>query len=81
VLGDKAYSSRAIRAHLRRRRITATIPEPIDQANNQIRSIIWATGLRPDFGFLSGLGDLPVFAAGVGSVTTVASSPRAPAST
>jgi hypothetical protein len=61
VLGDKAYSSRAIRAHLRRRRITATIPEPIDQANNQIRSIIWATGLRPDFGFLSGLGDLPVF--------------------
>jgi transposase len=37
VLGDKAYSSRAIRAHLRRRRITATIPEPIDQANNRLR--------------------------------------------
>ena len=37
VLGDKAYSSRAIRAHLRRRRITATIPEPTDQANNRLR--------------------------------------------
>jgi putative transposase len=28
---DKAYSSRAIRAHLRSRRITAVIPEPADQ--------------------------------------------------
>ena len=37
VLGDKAYSSRAIRAHLRRRRIAATIPEPVDQANNRLR--------------------------------------------
>ncbi len=37
VLGDKAYSSRAIRAHLRRRRITAAIPEPADQANNRVR--------------------------------------------
>jgi len=37
VLGDKAYSSRAIRAHLRRRRIVATIPEPVDQANNRLR--------------------------------------------
>jgi transposase len=36
-LGDKAYSSRAIRAHLRRRRITATIPEPTDQVNNRLR--------------------------------------------
>lgn len=32
VLGDKAYSSTAIRAHLRRRGIKATIPEPADQA-------------------------------------------------
>lgn len=37
VLGDKAYSSRAIRAHLRRRRISATIPEPTDQRNNRLR--------------------------------------------
>jgi transposase len=37
VLGDKAYSSRAIRTHLRRRRITATIPEPTDQQNNRLR--------------------------------------------
>ena len=37
VLGDKAYSSRAIRSHLRRRRIIATIPEPADQRNNRLR--------------------------------------------
>jgi transposase len=37
VLGDKAYSSRAIRSHLRRRRITATIPEPADQRKNRLR--------------------------------------------
>jgi transposase len=36
VLGDKAYSSRAIRSHLRRRRITATIPEPADQRKNRL---------------------------------------------
>jgi transposase len=37
VLADKAYSSRAIRSHLRRRRITATIPEPADQQGNRRR--------------------------------------------
>lgn len=37
VLGDKAYSSRAIRSHLRRRRITAVIPEPTDQRKNRFR--------------------------------------------
>jgi transposase len=37
VLGDKAYSSSAIRAHLRRRGIKATIPEPADQARNRLR--------------------------------------------
>ena len=37
VLGDKAYSSTAIRAHLRRRGIKATIPEPADQARNRLR--------------------------------------------
>jgi transposase len=37
VLGDKACSSTAIRAHLRRRRIKATIPEPADQARNRLR--------------------------------------------
>jgi transposase len=37
MLGDKAYSSAAIRAHLRRRRIKATIPEPADQARNRLK--------------------------------------------
>ncbi len=37
VRGDKAYSSRAIRAHLRRRGIAATIPEPADQAGHRQR--------------------------------------------
>ncbi len=37
VLGDNAYSSRAIRSHLRRRRITTTIPEPADQQANRTR--------------------------------------------
>ena len=31
MLADKAYSSRANRAYLRRRGIAATIPEPADQ--------------------------------------------------
>lgn len=35
MLGDKAYSSAAIRAHLRRRGIKATIPEPADQVRNR----------------------------------------------
>ena len=35
VLGDKAYSSRANRAYLRRRAIRCTIPEPADQARNR----------------------------------------------
>ena len=37
MLGDKAYSSRAIRGYLRKRRIKATIPEPADQKNNRQR--------------------------------------------
>lgn len=37
VLGDKAYSSRANRAHLRRRGIVAVIPEPADQVRNRQR--------------------------------------------
>jgi transposase len=37
VLGDKAYSSSAIRAHLRRRGIKATIPQPSDQVRNRLR--------------------------------------------
>jgi transposase len=37
VLGDKAYSSSVIRAHLRRRGIEATIPEPAGQARNRLR--------------------------------------------
>jgi transposase len=35
VLGDKAYSSTAIRAHLRRRGIKTTIAEPSDQARHR----------------------------------------------
>ena len=37
VRGDKAYSSRAIRTHLRSRRITAVIPEPDDQRRHRKR--------------------------------------------
>lgn len=37
VLADKAYSSRAIRALLRRRGIKAVIPEPRDQQANRAR--------------------------------------------
>ncbi len=37
VLADKAYSSRAIRRHLRRRGIRAVIPQPADQAANRKR--------------------------------------------
>ena len=35
--GDKAYSSRAIRTHLRCRGITAVIPEPADQQGHRKR--------------------------------------------
>jgi len=37
VLADKAYSSRAIRAHLRSRGIGAVIPEPDDQKAHRHR--------------------------------------------
>lgn len=37
VLGDKAYSSRANRAHLRKRGIAAVIPEPRDQQAHRKR--------------------------------------------
>ena len=35
--GDKAYSSRAIRTHLRERGIRSVIPEPADQAGHRKR--------------------------------------------
>ncbi len=35
LLGDKAYSSHANRAYLRRRKIRAVIPERADQAHNR----------------------------------------------
>lgn len=35
--GDKAYSSRAIRSHLRERGIRAVIPEPADQQGHRKR--------------------------------------------
>lgn len=37
LLGDKAYSSRANRMYLRRRRIEAVIPEPRDQQGHRKR--------------------------------------------
>jgi len=37
VLADKAYSSRAIRSHLRSRGIAAAIPEPDDQKGHRAR--------------------------------------------
>jgi transposase len=37
MLGDKAYSSHAIRAHLRQRGITRVIPEPDDQKGHRVR--------------------------------------------
>jgi transposase len=37
LLADKAYSSRATRAHLRSRGIVAVIPEPSDQAGHRRR--------------------------------------------
>lgn len=37
VLADKAYSSRAIRSHLRKRGIRATIPQPADQIAARVR--------------------------------------------
>jgi transposase len=37
VAADKGYSSRKIRAYLRRRGIACTIPERIDQINGRLR--------------------------------------------
>ncbi len=37
LLGDRAYSARADRAHLRTRRVTTVIPEPADQAAHRRR--------------------------------------------
>jgi hypothetical protein len=37
VLADKAYSSRAVRAHLRQRGIRTVIPVPADQKANRRR--------------------------------------------
>ncbi|KJY26837.1 transposase, partial [Streptomyces katrae] len=45
VLADKAYSSRAIRRHLRRRGIRAVIPQPADQTANRKR--LGSRGGRP----------------------------------
>ncbi|MFC9407303.1 IS5 family transposase [[Kitasatospora] papulosa] len=37
VLADRAYSSRAIRSHPRRRQIRAVIPQPADQIGHRLR--------------------------------------------
>lgn len=47
---DKAYSSRAHRAHLRARGITAVIPEPADQAGHRRRR--GSNGGRPGLSWL-----------------------------
>ena len=49
VLGDKAYSSRANRAYLRRRGIRCTIPEPADQIRNRKNRGRRAGGRPPAF--------------------------------
>lgn len=43
--GDKAYSSRAIRSHLRQRRVTTVIPQPNDQIEHRKRR--GSSGGRP----------------------------------
>ncbi len=45
LLGDKAYSARAHRAHLRARGVTAVIPEPDDQIAHRRRRC--SAGGRP----------------------------------
>jgi transposase len=45
VLGDKAYSTKAIRSHLRKRGIKTTIPERTDQQANRAR--LGSKGGRP----------------------------------
>nr|WP_190394725.1 transposase [Nocardiopsis deserti] len=40
MLGDKAYSSRANRGHLRRRKIKATITQPKDQRERRRRNTV-----------------------------------------
>lgn len=49
VLGDKAYSSRAIRHLLRRRGIAATIPERRDQAITAYSSTFGICGMTRTF--------------------------------
>ncbi|RPK70348.1 Transposase DDE domain protein [Streptomyces sp. ADI97-07] len=50
VLADRAYSSRAIRGHLRRRGIRAVIPQPADQVGHHLRRGR-AGGRPPGFNF------------------------------
>jgi putative flavoprotein involved in K+ transport len=38
--------------------VPAAAPQELDLGSGEIRTVIWATGLQPDFGFL---GELPVF--------------------
>ncbi|AZQ39800.1 IS4/IS5 family transposase [Streptomyces cyaneochromogenes] len=47
VLADKAYSSRAIRDHLRNRGIRAVIPVPADQRGHRLRRSSRAADHRP----------------------------------
>ena len=45
------------RASRWRRPSSPPAPQELDLRSGEIRTVIWATGLQPDFGFLSGLGD------------------------
>ncbi|MYT60750.1 transposase [Streptomyces sp. SID7834] len=50
VLADKAYSSRAIREHLRSRGIRAVIPVPNERKRHRLRRGSWGVGHRPSTG-------------------------------
>jgi Predicted flavoprotein involved in K+ transport len=38
-----------------------SVPLELDLRSGEIRTIVWATGLKPDLGFLTALGDLPLW--------------------
>jgi hypothetical protein len=54
VLADRDYSARAIREHLRRRAITATIPERSDQQAHHRRRAVLVGAARPSIGLPTG---------------------------
>lgn len=73
VRADKAYSSRAICAHLRRRQIACTIPEPADQAGHRRRR--GSRGGRPPSTRSTSAAGMPWSAASTASNATGGSHP------